>query len=146
MTAPDRLLLWLAIGLVTIASGCSGRGVTREEAIADALDAMRAAARQHIADMQRQPVVLKAIDGLQAELASFDDALRLGMEQVRALNANPDTSRADLEVALKSLDAGRKQARQRILQRHFEIIDMTSADEWSTLAPHEKRALLAAVK
>lgn len=144
MESPRLKLHCLALAAAAIVAGCSGHQASRGENVASALDAMRAAARTHVEDLRRQAVLLEAIDGMQADLAAFDATLAQAREQVRGINANPDATRAQVEALLDGFDAARKAARLRVLQRHFEMIDITNAGEWSHLASYERDAIMAA--
>ena len=130
-------LAWLA--------GCSSNK-TGPEAVAAGLGKMRSAATKHVEDPQRRAGVLQSIDGLQVDL----DALRRvdfdTLTQVRALNTRPDVTRAEMQAAMDELDQQRRQARERVVRRHFEMTALTTPAEWKELAKLERKALLSAVQ
>lgn len=105
---------------------------------------MRETARRTINDQERLPLLLQSIDGLEAELNAFDGTLAGASQDLLSLNANPDASRGQIESLLDRFESTRKEARQRIVQRHFELIALTNADEWPALSSHERKALIAA--
>jgi len=131
--------------LVGWLAGCSS-SKTAPEAVSGNLEKMRSAATKHVDDAQRRAGLLRSIDGLQVDL----DALRRvdfdTMTQIRALNTQPDVSRAVMQAALDDLDQKRREARERVVQHHFEMTALTTAAEWKELAGLERKALLSATQ
>jgi len=129
-----------------LAAGCSANKAKGPEAVAANLNSMRGATTKHVADPQRRSDLLRSIDGLQVDL----DALRRvdfdTLTQIRALNTRPDVSRAEMQAAMDTLDQQRRQARERVMQHHFEMTSLTTAAEWKELAGLERKALLSAVR
>ena len=126
-------------------AGCSSNK-TAPEAVSANLEKMRNAATEHVEDAQRRSGLLRSIDGLGVDL----DALRRvdfdTMTQIRALNTQPDVSRAAMQAALDDLDQKRREARERVVRHHFEMTALTTAAEWKELAGLERKALLSATR
>ena len=144
MRIPQMLAVMLATGW--LAAACSSSKLAGTEAVAADLEKMRSAATKHVDDTQRRAGLLRSIDALQLDL----DALRRvdfdTMTQIRALNTQPDISRAEMQATMEKLDQVRRQARERVVQHHFEMIALTTAGEWKELAGPERKALLAATQ
>jgi hypothetical protein len=138
---------WLACALLAaamVAAGCTWRQGTRSEALAAAALDMRAAAARTVYDQERLPLLQAAIDGLEADLDAFDVVVEGAIAELHAMNANPDTTREQMETVLDRFEAQRKQGRLQVIRRHFDLIALTDAAEWSKLAPYERKLLLAA--
>jgi hypothetical protein len=135
-----------ALGLLLLFAGCSANRARGPEAIASHLDDMRGAVTKHVADPGRRGALLQSIDGLQGDLQEMRKVDFDTMTQIRALNTRADVSRAEMEAALDGFDQQRRQARSRVVQRHFELTAQTTAQEWQQLAGLERRALTAAVQ
>jgi hypothetical protein len=142
-----RLVRWLACALLTAAiatAGCTWHQGTRSEALAAAVQDMHAAAARTVYDQERLPLLQAAIDGLEADLGAFDAVVESAIAELHALNANPEATREQMDAVLDRFEAQRKQARLLVIRRHFDLIALTDAGEWSKLAPYERRLVLAA--
>lgn len=135
-----------AVAVMLLFAGCSANRAKGPEAIASHLDDMRGAVTKHVAEPGRRSALLQSIDGLQRDLQEMRKVDFDTMTQIRALNTRPDVSRTEMEAALEAFDQQRRQARSRVVQRHFELTAQTTAQEWQQLAGLERRALTAAVQ
>jgi len=132
------------LAIAIAAGGCAVRQETRSEALADAAQEMTATAERVVFDQERLPLLRAAIDGLKADLSAFDDVMAQATDEIHVLNARADVTREEMEAVLDRFEARREQARLQAIRRHFELIALTDADEWSALAPYERRLVLAA--
>lgn len=135
-----RMLLLAA----TMLAGCAGHDTPARDTVTRELAAMSRKAGEQVPDAGRAARLQQAIDGLGAELIAFHDAYADISVELRELNADPAASRAQFEALLEQFEVKHRQLRERILQRHFELIALTSPAEWKALAPHERKAFLAA--
>lgn len=133
----------LCLGLV---AACSSNRAKGPEAMASHLDAMRGAVTRHVADTRRRDALLQSIDGLGADLAMLRQVDFDTMTQIRALNTRPEVTREQMETAMNEFDRQRREARGRVLQRHFELTGQTTSEEWKKLSGLERKALLASVQ
>jgi hypothetical protein len=131
------LLLAAAIAL----AGCADKSQPPRQKIAHALQEMSDDVSRQVGDPQRAARLQRAIDGLDADLTELQGAAEKLRADLRALNADPAATRAQFEQLLDAFDAERRHLRERVMQRHFEFLAATSADEWAVLAPHEQDAL-----
>ena len=141
-TQVRRRVALFALVVVT-ATGCgSSRGPA--DAVMENLERMRAEARTLVADPQRRAALELSIDGLQSDLLMMRETFRTTLEELRAVNARPEATRAELEQVMDDMDVRRGAARDRVVQRHFDLTALTFAAEWQALAKHERKALQAA--
>jgi hypothetical protein len=140
--------LWMPAALLTGATliGCSSNKLQGSEAVAAELGRMRAAATAQVGDTERRSRLLQAIDGLQADLGELRSVDFDTTTRIRALNTRPDVTRTEMERALDAFDQQRRAARDKVLQRHFELTALTTPQEWKQLAKLERKALQAAVQ
>ena len=107
---------------------------------------MRAAAQSAVKDPARAARVGKGIDALAADIAALETAVGAMRVSLRRLNAAPDTRPEDILGYLDGFDARRRDIRASLLNHHFELLAATTADEWTHLAPHERKVLSASVR
>jgi len=144
--AASKLAFVAAVLCVGLVSACSSNRAKGPQAVASHLDAMRGAVTKNVVDTERRAALLQSIDGLQADLETLRRVDFDTMTQIRALNTRPDVPRTEMEAALDSFDQQRRDARGRVVQRHFELTGQATATEWKELAGLERKALLAAVQ
>jgi hypothetical protein len=133
------LLLAMAMAL----AGCAGKSQPPREKIARALQEMSWEVDRQVVDAQRAGRLQQAIDGLDADLGELQEVSETLRSSLRALNANPDATRAEFDRLLDGFDADRRRLRDRVLRHHLELLAATSADEWARLSRHERDALAA---
>jgi len=114
--------------------------------MAHELRALQRAVPQHVTDPVRAARVSEAVRGLDTDLTDFRREFTTMRDDLRAANARTDVTRAELEQLIDGYDTRRKALRTRVLARHAEMIAATTADEWSALAKHERKALSAALE
>lgn len=132
--------------LVLVAAGCSFNKPKGAAGVEAELGSMRSAATKLIDDMARREGLLRSIDALQADLHELRRTDFETLTRIRALNTQPDLSRSEMEAALDGMDQQRRQIRDRVVQRHFELTSQTTAEEWKKLSGFERKALMAAVQ
>jgi hypothetical protein len=102
---------------------------------------MREAVAATVPDASRAADVNEAINGLEAQLLSFENLTRNFRADVIALNARPDVTRAELDSLFRTFDEKRVAIRKRLIELHLQMTAATTAGEWKALFPYE-RALL----
>src|SRR5579862_8944992 len=111
-------LVLAAVGCI----GCAGHAAPPREKLSDALEAMEGDVARHVPDPQRAARLQRAIDGLDADLGEFQDVVDKVRVDLKALNARTDATRPDFARLLDEFDARRRAIRDRVLQRHAELI------------------------
>jgi hypothetical protein len=79
----------------------------------------------------------------------FDEAMqatRAHTERLRNLDANYDTTEADMRKALQSYNAGRAQRQMRLLAARDRIAASTTDGEWEQLAKARRAVIESIVK
>jgi len=133
----------LLLAALVALGGCAGKSQPPRQKIARALQEMSWEVARQVGDPERAARLQQAIDGLDADLNELQGVSETLRSRLRALNANPDATRADFATLLDGFDADRRRLRDRVLQRHFEFLAATSANEWAALSGHERDALAA---
>lgn len=146
--ASTRITRGMALATLAalLVQGCKSGRDDPAAAVVKNMDRMRAEVRTLVADEVRRASLERTIDAMQSDLLAMRHTFKTSLEELRAVNASPQTTRAELEQALDRLDAQRTQAREQLIQRHFELASLTFAAEWQALAGHERRALEAAAR
>jgi hypothetical protein len=130
----------MLVGALLIAA-CASQPVPPRGLLKADLEAMREAVAATVPDASRAADVNEAINGLEAQLLSFENLTRNFRADVIALNARPDVTRAELDSLFRTFDEKRVAIRKRLIELHLQMTAATTAGEWKALFPYE-RALL----
>lgn len=127
--------------MATLCAACAGSHQSPNDQLAAEMQAMQDAVPRYVHDPQRAAQLFATIHDLNADLVAFRSLLDRMHADLHALNARPDSTRADFEQVTDTYDTQRKTIRTRVLQRHRALIAATTADEWKDLARFERDAL-----
>jgi hypothetical protein len=130
--------LWLS---TLLCAACASHPLPPEELAKANLEAMREAVAIEVPDASRAARLNQAIDGMDDQMREFAAAAHAFQENVRALNARPDATRAEFDTLVERFDTQRSTARKRLLELHFDLIAATTDEEWKRLSPYEKAVL-----
>jgi hypothetical protein len=146
MFAPPRsapLHTWLVPVLLAIGAiaGCAGDPRTPGERIASEAEAMREAVRESIDDPGRRAQILALVDESAGLIEAQLHDLQQLSQTLRRINVDPDATRSSIEDVLSAFEVERRARRQRVLDNHFAMAQLTQPDEWSRIIGHELAAL-----
>jgi small-conductance mechanosensitive channel len=136
--------LFLACGL--LAACASSPQPSPEESEGAAMDMLRAAVATVVKDPARASEVTAAVDTMQNVFDEAMQATRAHTERLRNLDANYDTTEADMRKALQSYNAGRAQRQMRLLAARDRIAASTTDGEWEQLAKARRAVIESIVK
>ena len=109
--------------------------------IADRVAALHDAVIVYVPDARRKQRLHPAIDSFDDEFRTFGTTTVAFHDLLRALNAQPDATRGQFADLTARYDAEREAHRERVTQIHYNLIALTTADEWRSLARHEAALL-----
>ena len=134
-------ILAAACGVVV---GCTTREIPQADVVGGKLKAVREEILRVVPDARRQAQLRRAVDRMERELHDFDQAISALSTASRALNADPDASRAQFQGLVDRFESRSRPIRERVTRAHFDLLALTTADEWKSIARHERDALEAA--
>jgi chromosome segregation ATPase len=114
---------------------------SQSEQIADRVAALHDAVIVYVPDTRRKQRLHPAIDNFDDEFRTFRAATVAYHDLLRALNAQPAASRGQFADLTARYEAEGEAHRERVTQIHYNLIALTTADEWRSLARHEAALL-----
>ncbi len=133
--------------LAMFIAGCAGNeDVSRAEAENQAFDDLRTEIRFAIDDSERETKAVAIVDELAGELESLSRSKAERQEQIRKLNANYDTTRAEFDAFTKASNNEIRLNQQRILEKRKALIEVTTPEEWDRIFDARSAAIDAAIK
>jgi hypothetical protein len=134
-------ILAAACGVI---GGCTTREIPQADVVGGKLKAVREEILRVVPDARRQAQLRQAVDRMERELDDFDRAISALSTASRALNADPDASRAQFQELVDRFESRSRPIRERVTRVHFDLLALATADEWKSIARHERDALEAA--
>ena len=100
-------MFWRSANLVIlgILAACAGDDIAPEDIEKQAFDDLRAELREAIDDPERESEAIRLINAVQDDLAVLRATVEKRRQTVRQLNADYDTTRAEFEAYLASVEA-----------------------------------------
>lgn len=131
----------LAVVLVSaMICGCA-RGRSQDDLNARAMQALHDEVSRVVADVERREKLHANIDRYENELRVFQRTVLDFRKLFRSLNADPTTSRREFNDLIARYDLERKAARTRCIRVRQDLLDLTTDEEWSSIAKREIRLL-----
>ena len=93
-------------------------------------DIFKNGAENHINDPARLKQIEMVIENADDEIKAFNKKLNKSSKKARKLNANYETSRADLEDFLAYADIDRMVFQERLIIQRMKLKKLVSEDEW----------------
>ncbi|UCG12728.1 MAG: hypothetical protein JSU72_20010 [Deltaproteobacteria bacterium] len=132
--------VFVVLGLILLMNGCSHQPVSKEESRQRVLEEMRIYIGK-IQDPKRVEQLLVLVDALQQDLAELNRTVRKFGSDMRTLNVNYDATREDFDKMLDEYNTTRKGKQREILTSYLKMKELTTPDEWKSLAKSEEKAL-----
>ena len=121
--------------------GCATPERSPSEQIADRLATLHDAVTVYVPDARRKQRLHPAIDGFNEEFRSFDATALEFQQSLRALNADPQSTREQFYNLAARYEAEREAHRERVTAFHYSMVSFTTDEEWRSLARHEAALL-----
>ena len=131
----------LAMLAILLLHACATPERSRSEQIADRVAALHDAVTVYVPDARRKQRLHPAIDGFTQEFRSFDATVLEFQQSLRALNADPQSSREQFSNLAARYEAEREAHRERVTAFHYNMVSFTTDEEWRSLARHEAALL-----
>jgi hypothetical protein len=135
----------LAFALLAGFAGCAGTPPTVEATLGKGTSEMKSAIQRAVADPGRRDKLLAHADGIEAALRGHAADYGKFVEEYRWLNDAYDTPQQQVEALFARFEQRRKDSRARVLELHFQMIRLTSAQEWPAIGKVEAEMLQATV-
>lgn len=142
----SRPRIFLLVAAACILASCGGKdAVAPADSEKQAFEDLRIEVREAIDDPAREAEVLAVVDSLSADLGTLRQSISERNSQVRRLNANYDTTRADFEAFFERIYAEIQSNRQRVSATHRTLVATTTAEEWAQISKARTKAMNAAI-
>jgi len=137
-------LIILTIASATALLGCAKPPKSSSELVEAPIQEMRHAIEKTIPEAARQGQLLSVVDLLDGVLKEHATDLEALSRDLSGLNADYDSSREAFDKALSDFAQRAHSRKQRVLDLHFQMTALTSAEEWKPISKHEVEAIGAA--
>jgi hypothetical protein len=131
------VILLVCAGSLTIA-GC-GAKETKQQEVERYSQNLREAVSSHVPEEQRRAQMLSIVDQMEALYRRFDQETADFVERYRKLNADYDATRPAFDQLFAEYGAKRIKARSEVLDLHFRLASLATADEWDTIGKAETK-------
>lgn len=140
----NRATLAAAVFATAMIAACSENRLPQGGAGARAMQDMRDEVSRIVVDAQRREKLHAAILRYEDELRTFEQTVLEFQELLHALNSDPGASADQFSDLISRYEVERKAARARLLKIHFDLLGLTTEDEWRSIAKREAKLLRAA--
>ena len=138
--------VFLLAAATLLICACSGKNdLTPPEAEKQAYEDLRAAIRESIDGEERQAAVLSSVDQMTLRLDELRKSSHSRIARLRELNANYDTTRAEMEAFTQELIAEFRENRNKVNEMYKEISALTSPEEREELEKIRSAAIKATI-
>lgn len=148
LRAPAFMAFLLTAAILIGQHGCSSSEMFTVKELKETITlqsgVMRDCVIRFVQDPSRRDKLLVLIDELEKEFQEHNRNFEAFMDSFQLLFCDHDTSREAMEKALREYKATRQKARERILELHYEMVALTTAEEWEKAVEYELKALEAA--
>lgn len=134
----------LALACALALAGCAKAPKTTAELVGGPMLEMRQAVERNVVDPGRRAQLLALVGELDGVLQAHSKDLYALSNDLSRLNADYDATREAFDT-LASTFAQRSQVRkERALDLHFQMVALTSVEEWNPISKREVEALSGA--
>lgn len=128
-------------------AGCAGKEkISSADVAHQAIEDLRTEIRQAIDDPVRQNEAIALVDALADEVSTLRKKVSERRQQVRQLNANYDTPRADFKAFVGQVRQEIRAQQQQVTKQHRALLAITTPDEWAEISKSHTKAMKAAAK
>jgi hypothetical protein len=132
----------VAVVLGTLAmalGGCAGNKLTPEETLQGASQELRQTVSKNVGDPGRRDRMLGLVDQIEGTQRSFSAQAAEFAAHYSKMNADYGTPRARFEELFSEFNTRRIQSRDQILELHFQLATMATAEEWKRIGKAEAK-------
>ena len=142
-----RLTPWIIVSfLLMTLIGCAGKDKPSPADIENAaFEDLRSEVNYVIGDPARSQLALAIIDELQLSFSALRDHLNDRRAKMKAVNSDYDTSKESVVSFVNGVQEEMVYNQQQISTLHRQLVEVTTAKEWSQLAKFKSAAMTAAI-
>ena len=129
----------LLAGLVA----CAGKPQTVEATLEKGAGEMKSAIQRSVSDPGRRDKLLAHTDSLEAAMRGHAADYAKFVDEFHRLNDAYDTPQEQIDAMFAAFEQKRQASRARLLDLHFQIIQLTSPQEWAPIGKAEVEMLQA---
>jgi len=122
---------------------CAGKPATTEATLAKDTSEMKSAIQRVVSDPGRRDKLLAHTDSLEAALRGHAADYAKFVDEFHRLNDAYDTPQEQIDAMFAAFEQKRQASRARLLELHFELIKLTSPQEWGPIGKAEVDMLQA---
>lgn len=134
-----RFLALFAV--VLLVAACTHQKPTPEARLKQGVTEMRSAISQAVTDPRRRDQLLGHADRFERVLGDYAREYEVYVDKLHQANRGYDTTRGQVEALFKQFEAMRQTTRSQLLDLHFQMLQLTSKEEWEHVARGEIRML-----
>lgn len=138
-----RLTFILSLAAALTATACTHQQPTPEARLKQGVAEMRSAISQAIPDPRRRSQLLDHADRFERVLGGYAREYEVYVNKLHQDNRGYDTTRGQVEALFKQFETMRQATRSQLLDLHFQMLQLTSTEEWEHVAKGEIRMLEA---
>jgi hypothetical protein len=143
-TRVSEILLPFAV--VFLLSSCANRGMAPEDVQQQAFDDFRAEIHEVISEPERAEKAIELTQRLADDVLHFSEKYAKRRTEVRKLNFDYDTPRAEFEALFATADAEMRENQRRARKTHRELLSIMTGEEWDTLSKARTSAISSVLK
>ena len=129
-----------SVTLLAVAA-CTHQKPTPEARLKQGMAEMRSSISQAIPDPRRRDQLLGHADRFERLLGDYAREYEVFVDRLHQTNRGYDTQRGQIEALFKQFEAMRQGTRAQLLDLHFQMLQLTSKEEWEHIAKGEIRML-----
>lgn len=138
-----RTLLVLFVVAALSAAACTHQQLTPEAKLKQGAAEMRAPITKTMADPVGRDQMIERADRLERDLASYSAEHEVFIDRLHRANRSYDTSPEQIQAMFARFEKVRQTSRAQLLDLHFQILRLTSEEEWKHIAKAEIQMLEA---
>jgi hypothetical protein len=120
---------------------CTHQKPTPEATLKQGMAEMKASISQAVADPRRRSQLLDHADRFEHVFVDYAREYEVYVDKLHQANRGYDTTRGQVEALFKQFEAMRQVKRAQLLDLHFQMLQLTSKEEWEHVAKGEIRML-----
>lgn len=136
-----RLAAACALLAIAAATGCGSKPPSADVQLRQDAAELRTVISQQVTDPARRAQMLERANAFEQALRDFNDQARAFAESLQALNGDYDTPPEELRELFKQFDNQRVAMQSKVGDLHFQMLALTTPDEWSDIGRAEVRSL-----
>jgi capsule polysaccharide export protein KpsE/RkpR len=135
----------LCIAVASLFIACAKDDVAPVDVEKQAFEDLRAAIVEAIADPVREAETIRLVGVLEDDLTALRTNIAARKSHVRKLNANYDTSRAEIEAYLAGIEEEVLEHKRRVSETNRALLANVTAEERSAIAKTHTKAMNASI-